>query len=849
MVTEEIRARLVERADLLGNQEELEVIIEELKKPLDRKVNFFEKLDSEYTLYIQNRRSYYGSARDQLDFRADDSCIEASNKKSIRSHEFVVQYDPEADLRRLHLDFSTMAESLLEHMEAEDEEAFQFFGDYLEAQEKLRALDEKMFKNILKVNQELIPKYEDVARQVLDTKTDLEEKNKIMLQLVEKQDRLVSESEESRCAEDSNRSNASDFKDYLFEREQLTSDLDTFSRQKEALLKRKSCLNDELARLQQRKKLLEVFGKLQQMKTHLQQLERELKSLELHKMKLETDIVNTSCDRSERMMSELNESKRNKSSGLSSKYIARYGKHQVAEHASPAPKDSHNTFNSFLECLSKNDARPDEHISILSHLQRYSEVNYLDKPDPRRLTTSQNKDSPSHSEVISDISMNFLGNKDHSRPRRKPQDHSLNQFSQFNIGTNSSKILDRSSQESRPSSASKHNLIFTKQLAKKESGASGLSNPEEEYNSFMSLKQSKALLSKQASSRATPERSKDLGLAKLSRLWERTGEPDPKHPSVFENKRVQEASHDTSLSKDRLNHSVSGFRSDKRLREDPAFKLPPQKLDQINTSVEQKENDTSRFKNGGSDSASKTKRKHIQSLLNQMSMNDFKKSKVKNVSATEIKLDTSKSSSRNINRNHSTVLRDFADPQPRATHEASVQIGTFLRDQKLNDTLKSHTLHTSTSPIRSAASLANKLGSASDFSVRMNHCFPIFKRKQPALGKAFPTFSPFNANSLTPSMCGYEDFEALYEAGTLTFLVLAADPAQRPACASNERHREARPGRREQSLHPLDHARLLAQKADRYYRSEQATSDSSTSTTRSPSSSAALADPRASKSS
>lgn len=778
MVTEEIRARLVERADLLGNQEELEVIIEELKKSLDRKVNFFEKLDAEYSLYVQNRRSYYGSAREHLDFRVDgDGDSEASNKKSIRSSEFVVQYDPEADLRKLHADFSTMAESLLEHMEAEDEEAFQYFGDYLEAQEKLRALDEKMFKNIQKVNQELIPKYEEVARQVLATKSDLDEKNKVMLQLVDRQERLVCESEESRAGEDSSRSECSDFRDYLFEREQLCSDLDTFGRQKEALLKRKSCLNDELTRLLQRKKLLEVFAKLLQMKAHLLQLERDLQRLELRKMKLETDIVNTSCDRSERVISELNESKRHRSSGLSSKYIARYGRHQVADHTSPPPKDSHNTFNSFLECLTKNDARPDEHLSIFSNQQRYSDANYLDKPDPRRHTSSQRaKDSPSNSEVISDISMNFLGAKDHSRPRRKPQEHSLNQFSQFNIGTNSSKILDRSSQESRGNSASKPNLIFTKQQPKKESGVSGLTNPEEEYNSFMSLKPSKALLSKQASSRATPERSKDLGLSRINRLWEKTSDAEPKYASIFEHRQVQEAPHNSSLSGDRQNHSVSGFRSDKRLRDDPVFKLPAQKLDQINTSTEQREKETSRFKNGGGDSASKTKRKHIQSLLNQMGMNDFKRSKAKNVSATEIKLNTSKSSGRNINRNQSTVHKDFAAELPgRESHDESVQIGHFLRDQKLNETVRSHTFHSSTSPIRSTASLANKLGSSAGFSARMNHCFPIYKRRPPPLGKPYPTFSPFNANSLTPSMCGYDDFEALYEAGCLTFLVVSPE--------------------------------------------------------------------------
>ena len=819
MVTEEIRARLVERADLLGNQEELEVIIEELKKSLDKKVNFFEKLDSEYTLYIQNRRSYYGSARDNLDFRAEEHAgLEASNKKSIRSTEFTVQYDPEADLRRLHLDFSAMAESLLEHMEAEDEEAFQFFGDYLEAQEKLRALDEKMFKNILKVNQELIPKYEEVARQVHGTRSELEEKNKIMLQLVERQDRFVSEAEESRPEEDSGRSSSSDFKDYLFEREQLRSDLDTFSRQKEALLKRKSCLNDELAKLQQRKKLLEVVGKLGQMRAHQQRLERELRQLELTRLKLETDIVNTSCDRSERMMSELNESRRNKSSGLSSRYIARYAKNQPADRTSPAPKDSRNTFHSFLECLTKNDQRPEDHVSILSSQQRYSDVNYLDQPDARRHTASQRaKDSPSHSAVISDISLNFLGSKDHSRPRSKPQEQSLNQFSQFNVGTNSSKILDRSSHGSRGNSGSKPSLNFAKPAAKKESGVSGLSNPEEEYHSFMSLKPPKGLQSKQPSSRATPERNKDLGLSRINRLWEKSSAAEAKYASIFESKRLLEASQgDPSQSKERLNHSVSGFRSDKRLRDDPAFKLPAQKLDQINTSVEQKENETSRFNNGGSDSASKTKRKHIQSLLNQMGMNDFKRSKAKNVSATEIKLNASKSSGRDFNRHQSTVHKDFAaGPKGSENPDESIQIGNFLRDQRLNETLRPHALNTSTSPVRSAVSLTSKLGSTAEFSVRMNHYFPIYKRRQAAPGKAFPTFSPFNANSVTPSMCGFEDFEALYESGFLTFLVAAFHPAERPALQQVGRHLQGQPGRSEQGLHPVYDARLLAQEADR----------------------------------
>ena len=779
MITEEIRARLLERADILGNQEEFEIVIDDLKPMLETKVNLFKKLDGEYYQYTQNRRSYFGTIRERsANLSQKKSRNEASNTKSSHSASFVVNFDPESDLKRLHTEFSKIAENLLENMEADDEHSFQYFGDYLEAQEKLRSLDEKMFKNIMKVDGELIPKAEEIQREVKRYKQELEIRNRMMLQLVEQQERLIEEQEREVDEEKTDRSNNEGFRDYILEREQIASDLETFKRQKEALLKRKSCLQDECSNFKERRKTAENRLKLFDLLNQLRDLEREMQILELQKLKLETDIVNTSCDRSERIMSELAENKRNNRSVLSGKFLSKYSRNDESGTLSPKQKEAHNTFNSFLECLSKNKEKPGDQSYIIPTHYHDRGIYQGDMKVSKRKTTASHraKDSLSNSELASDLSIQFLGpsHSDFAKIKKQNFEQNFNQFTKLN--SVSTKKEEQSSRVQTKQLESK-NMSGAKKYSHRTNQTIGMIYPGEEYISGLSSRQSKATESKQTSNLATPERGKELRSNRLNKLWDRMNEVDPKYTTIFEKKKVYETMfEEESGIKERQNQSMAVPSHEIFRTEPPQYKLSKEKLERIQNSVERKDNETSRFYTGNSDSASKTKRKHIQSLLNQMSVG--KNSKSKNTSLNDLKLNSSTSSRKAQDRfNISSLHRDSACD---GINSSIIHVGNFLKEPRLNESIRSNRMNTSTSPIVSTAHMNFRIPTLhcstenkDERGFKLSSSFKVFKKNinQNQPGKVLPAFSPFNASTVTPKMCGYEDHDALFDNGRLILVV------------------------------------------------------------------------------
>ena len=75
-------------------------------------------------------------------------------------------------------------------MEAGDDETYQRFGDYLEAQERLRTVDERMHFNVMSVEKDLYFKQESVTLWEETSKQTLQSLNGVMLSLVEQQEKF-----------------------------------------------------------------------------------------------------------------------------------------------------------------------------------------------------------------------------------------------------------------------------------------------------------------------------------------------------------------------------------------------------------------------------------------------------------------------------------------------------------------------------------------------------------------------------------------------------------------------------------------------------------------------------------
>ena len=405
MLQEEIRSKMVERADLVGQQEELEMLVDELYKTLSKKVGLFTELHDEYNRYVQTRRLYYDHSRKDLQPSKENPGSTAG--LSMKAIEYSVVFDKEHDLLLLEKEFKSSCNKLIEQMQVSQEEDLRVMGDYIEVQDKLILIDGRLYANTQHVESTLEPKSKELVAKVLEMKAILETKNTVMLQLVEQQDRLDREtfsvSRKTSGDADHLQVGTSErmMRDQTVEREQILSDLETFMKQKEALLKRKSCLRDELAKLLEHQKLMQAIDKVNEKKLNLQYLLREKRALEIELWKLETEIVDNSLAQNYTM----NRVRAQDYSSVDAEEIRTlsHGYSSVGPQIGNLNATAkQNTFNSFLECLSRQsygipDYAPHREVPHLHDQQHFEDVSRISSAlSQSRLKQYQNQGVEDH---------------------------------------------------------------------------------------------------------------------------------------------------------------------------------------------------------------------------------------------------------------------------------------------------------------------------------------------------------------------------------------------------------------------------------------------------------------------
>lgn len=798
MNKEDVRERLMVRADMVGQQEELEIIIDELKKNLILKINLFDKLDEEYQRYIHARRGYYENARNEIEHEIENRT--ASKKpprlSKKRSGEFTVSFSLEGDLRLLHADFTRSAETLLEQMEADDEETFKTFGEYLEAQEKLRVLDEKMFLNIVHVEKELRVAGEDIQNKIEEAKAVLDSKNAVMLQLIEEQEKLEEEKDRGKDAvyPESSFTKASvmNYKDYLAEKEQIQSDLETFKRQKEALMKRKSCLLDELARIKERLKMTEALQKVKEKHSMLEYLEKETQDLELEKLRVETEIIDSNFGSSEKKICQISHNIKKWTTVENSDFSKKEaGKDNLSSRTSPKLLQTPNTFNSFLECLNKNklqEQRESENSEIVVS-KRATE------PWSNRLVLKNiigkdgHRQSRCHTEVDSKLSIRSIDERQSISILTKVGPEGLNQFSR---AADRSGYIYESSQPKKqratldlPYPADRNSSFdhgmpreksFSKRLQKRDSSIGTLKANEEYKSSNPAQNRPSGSTSIRLSRGQTPEADKTSRYSRVQQLLEKLNQnSELNQQETYENKRAYGTlfSRRAPLQENNLHRKTSnstGKRpsANKSLHIQLKMKnLEPNKED---SPLKEKENSRLSQLN---DSSSKTRRKkHFQNLVSQVTQIN-RPAKTHNKTATDIK---------NISNHANSVVSKYLLANMSVSYnkdqtlsygesesmDQSAYLGPALCLSKSKKILQEEN-----SELLGRSYMGKNGGNFVKpppnllLEIKMRGYFLLYKKKQTCLNKKGLVFNPFNANSAPPKTCDYEEFEASYENGVL----------------------------------------------------------------------------------
>ena len=187
MLKEEIRMRLVERAEQVSSLEEKEYHLDRLKDSLKLRVSNFEQIDRLFEQLKEKRRGHFEEVRKasvsangpQLLQRWDGS--RTSKELSQEEEDF------EADCRFV----DCQIEQQLSSLDIKSEDDFCDLGDYIEAQNHLAAVDAKLHRRLVEVESCLMLRLREQEKGVSNARLTLEETNKGMLDYLDEEDCLI----------------------------------------------------------------------------------------------------------------------------------------------------------------------------------------------------------------------------------------------------------------------------------------------------------------------------------------------------------------------------------------------------------------------------------------------------------------------------------------------------------------------------------------------------------------------------------------------------------------------------------------------------------------------------------
>jgi len=207
MVMEDVRRRLLDRADLVSNVEEKEYALEVLKEDLLKRIPSFTQLEGLFTSLIQLRRENLESKRKTtlastslnntmiIHNRADNSFC--SKNHTLNLHTSGYQNIEEEDnpvLDRAIRSIDTQIEEYLSTLilPTEDSDAaFKLLAEYIDLQSSLRNLDNRLHKNIINVENNLQSSKKQIDRSTAQARLSLQDAKERLLDLVDEEEEII----------------------------------------------------------------------------------------------------------------------------------------------------------------------------------------------------------------------------------------------------------------------------------------------------------------------------------------------------------------------------------------------------------------------------------------------------------------------------------------------------------------------------------------------------------------------------------------------------------------------------------------------------------------------------------
>ena len=795
MNKEEVRERLMMRADMVGQQEELEIIIDELKKCLLPSIGLFDQLDEEYQRYVHARRGYYETARNDI-----ESDLEKRNQKAVtsviskkRSGDYTVSFSLEGDLRLLHSEFTRSAEALLEQMESESEEGYRMFGEYLEAHEKLRILDEKMFRNIEHVEKDLRIAGDDIQAQIDESRRVLEQSNVVMLLLIEKQDKM--DHEKARLNGKSSgesvymRTSALDYKEYSAERCQLQADLDSFRRQKEALLKRKSCLLDDLAKINEKLKLLAAYHKANEKKKANDYMRNKSGDMHLDDLKLQSDAKDResaySANRAYRLAVDLKKRTAIEGSVYSTADCRRdKSPSQINFKEVKSPK----TYQSFLDCLenSKNAGETREESASQKrnrHTEQWSNRLLLKNLTGNIRGTARE----AMTETVSNTSVRSIDDRHSLSTTLRIDPYSLTQFGRLHAkaiehrsnasATGDCLVQDMAGIPHRNPSFDQGQLQSfsnTKKLGKRDSSIGNIKANEEYKSLYFTERKASNNLSMRLSRGQTPEMDQTSRFSRVQELLGKLNDHlDDSKTHGVSTKRAKEQPYSPGQAlRENLSRIQMHAGGDRHTKANKSMHIPYSSADFTEDTYThpQKENDIASALTGQQSGSKSRRKKDLHSLINQVA--NMKKQRTNTETDAHRQQHTVDHNANavalaNASMSHcndrSLGYVDEALRQHRSylgPAGPKNQNSKYAGDKTMDAGNRSYITRLDTSTTKSSG------GYYTD--IKMKDQFILYIKKEKSGRGKWPIFNPFNSNSVTPEMCGYVEANATYREGLLS---------------------------------------------------------------------------------
>ena len=378
MTSEDFKGKLVERAELVAEQEEMEQFIIQMEGEMYRnfpeifskiKDNFYQLQELQTILHEEQKsrlhiRSSLNSSFTDLiggESRWGDEITMMLNSNET-NEERELQLINEIEIKETFID--SLISDLRKNLLIPDQK--NLLKKYTFMSKRVIEIDRLTIKNIIYVEKVLVLRLRSCLIKARDSKLHIEMLKKENIDNLELEETLVATLGMPKDEEQIK----IDTQELLVEKGQLKNDLNTFKQQQEALQKRTKCLEDEKRRLNEQKLMVNIWKEITEKTKILGEFENKIEELQLRKYNLESNVISESYEKSDLLVNHVLNPKQRRGKTQSA------GQDLLAEF-SANKKNIQNSANRDKEKFFSNNPNPNTN-------SKYAISNLIYSPNPQQ---------------------------------------------------------------------------------------------------------------------------------------------------------------------------------------------------------------------------------------------------------------------------------------------------------------------------------------------------------------------------------------------------------------------------------------------------------------------------------